>query len=84
MRPADAYDEWTTAQTYLLTKRFNRVFSLSLRTRDQWAAASGSPCVKPNVQHNGTIDVLADFKIDTNNLHEHPPAPGRRLKRSES
>jgi hypothetical protein len=60
---------WTTSQTYLLTKRFNRVFSLSLRARDQWAVASGSPYVKPNAQHNGTIDVLADFKIDTNTLH---------------
>jgi hypothetical protein len=60
---------WTTSQTYLLTKRFNRVFSLSLRARDQWAVASGSPYVKPNAQHNGTIDVLADFKVDTNTLH---------------
>jgi hypothetical protein len=53
-------------QTYLLSKRFNRVFSLSLRVRDQWAVASGSPYVKPDAQHNGTIDILADFKIDTN------------------
>ncbi len=59
---------WTTSQTYLLTKRFNRVFSLSLRARDQWAVASGSPYVKPDAQHNGTIDVLADFKIDTNSF----------------
>jgi len=57
---------WTTSQTYLLSKRFNRVFSLSLRVRDQWAVASGSPYVKPDAQHNGTIDILADFKIDTN------------------
>jgi hypothetical protein len=57
---------WTTSQTYLLTKRFNRVFSLSLRAKDQWAVASGAPYVKPNSQHNGTIDILADFKVDTN------------------
>lgn len=60
---------WTTSQTYLLSKRFNRVFSLSLRVRDQWAVASGSPYVKPDAQHNGTIDILADFKVDTNSLH---------------
>jgi hypothetical protein len=60
---------WTTSQTYLLSKRFDRVFSLSLRVRDQWAVASGSLYVKPDAQHNGTIDILADFKIDTNSLH---------------
>jgi hypothetical protein len=30
--------------------------------------ASGSPYVKPNAQHTGTIDILADFKLDTNTL----------------
>ena len=61
---------WTTSQTYLLTKRFNRVFALSLRARDQWSIQGiTSTYAKPNSQHNGTIDVLADFKIDTNNLH---------------
>jgi hypothetical protein len=60
---------WTTSQTYLITKRFNRVFALSLRARDQWQVPQGAPYVKPNAQHNGTIDVLADFKVDTNNLH---------------
>jgi hypothetical protein len=60
---------WTSSQTYFLTKRFNRVFALSLRTRSQWSVAQGVPYLKPNSQHNGTVDVLADFKIDTNNLH---------------
>jgi hypothetical protein len=61
---------YTTSQTYILTKRFNRVFALSLRARDQWTVQGlPSPYLKPNAQHNGTIDVLADFKIDTNTLH---------------
>jgi hypothetical protein len=60
---------WTTSQTYLLTKRFDRVFALSLRLRDQWAVPQGAPYVKPNTQHNGTVDVLADFRVDTNHLH---------------
>jgi hypothetical protein len=60
---------WTTSQTYLLTHRFNRVFALSFRLRDQWSVKSGAPYVYPNSQHNGTVDVLADFKIDTNTFH---------------
>ncbi len=60
---------YTTSQTYLLTKRFNRVFSLTARLRDQWTVPSGVPYVIPNAQHNGTVDVLADFKIDTNSFH---------------
>ena len=56
--------------TLYLTSAFNRVFALSLRARDQWSIQGiTSTYAKPNSQHNGTIDVLADFKIDTNNLH---------------
>lgn len=62
---------WTTSQTYLLSKRFNRVFTLSLRAKDQWAVASGAPYVRPNSQHNGSIDILADFKVDTNSFTKH-------------
>jgi hypothetical protein len=61
---------YTTSQTYLFTKRFNRVFALTLRDRDQWTVQGlPSPYLKPNAQHNGSIDVLADFKVDLNNLH---------------
>jgi hypothetical protein len=60
---------WATSQTYLITKRFNRVFALTLRDRDQWSIPQGAPYVKPNAQHNGSIDILADFRVDTNNLH---------------
>jgi hypothetical protein len=60
---------WTTSQTYFLTKRFNRVFAVSIRNRSQWSVQQGVPYLKPNAQHNGTIDLLADFKVDLNNLH---------------
>lgn len=57
---------YTTSQTYLFTKRFNRVLAVSMRLRDQWTVPSGAPYVRPNAQHNGTVDLLADFKLDTN------------------
>jgi hypothetical protein len=60
---------WASSQTYLLSKRFNRVLTLSLRDKTQWQLPQGAPYVVPNAQHNGSFDVLADFKIDTNNLH---------------
>jgi hypothetical protein len=59
---------FTTSQTYLLTKRFNRLFALTLRAKDQVGTA-GNPYVYPNALHNGAVDVLADFKIDTNHFH---------------
>jgi hypothetical protein len=57
---------WATSQTYLFTKRFDRVLAVSIRLRDQTALAIGAPYVRPNAQHNGTVDLLADFKLDTN------------------
>ncbi len=61
---------YTTSQTYLVTKSFNRVFALTLRGRDQWTVQGlPSPYLKPNAQHNGSIDVLGDFKVDLNSFH---------------
>jgi hypothetical protein len=59
---------YNTSQTYLLTKRFNRAFALTLRERDQWGSPQGAPYVTPNAIHNGSIDILADFKLDGNTL----------------
>ncbi len=58
---------YSTSQTYFFTKRFTPVFAISLRVRDQWVTR-GTPVVFPNAQHNGSIDVIANFHLDPNTL----------------
>jgi hypothetical protein len=60
---------WVTSQSYIFTKRFNKLLAISVRDKTQTGVIQGAPYVGPNAQHNGSFDILADFKIDTNHLH---------------
>jgi hypothetical protein len=51
-----------------ITKKFNNVFSLTLRSQNDHYAPQGAPYAYPNVSHEESIDVLADFHVDTNKL----------------
>jgi hypothetical protein len=59
---------WNADIVLSATKKFSDTFSLTLRTQDQHYAAQGFPFPAPNVDHTESIDVLADFHIDTNQL----------------
>jgi hypothetical protein len=50
------------------TKKVNDYLSLSVRTSNVHAVEQGYPFPVPNATHNRTIDVLADFHIDTGRL----------------
>lgn len=59
---------WDADVVLSATKKFNDFFSLTLRTQDQHYAPQGFPFPAPNVDHVESIDVLADFHIDLNQL----------------
>jgi hypothetical protein len=59
---------WDSAFLIAVTKKFNNVFSLTLRDQNQHYAPQGAPYAFPNVNHVESIDVLADFHLDTNKL----------------
>jgi hypothetical protein len=59
---------WATSQSYVFSKRFNKILTISVRDKTQTSVIQGAPYVGPNAQHNGSLDVLADFKVDTNHL----------------
>jgi len=52
----------------VLAKRFNSVFSLSLRARQYFQHTQGAPFPSPDVIHLGSVDVIGTFHIDTNTL----------------
>jgi hypothetical protein len=72
---------WAGQTTYLLTKKFNSVFSLGLRYKWQTedimgnyylsASPSGLPYPYPQAQRVGSIDVLGTFHLDTNSFSKH-------------
>jgi hypothetical protein len=53
------------------TKKFNNIFSLSMRVQDQHYAIQGFPYPAPNANHVQSIDVLGDFHFDLNQLIHH-------------
>ena len=76
---------WTTSQTYLLSKRFNREFSLSLRVRDQWAVPSGSRRTSsrmPNITARSTCSPISRSTPTTCVSETFWRAPVRRLRPS--
>jgi hypothetical protein len=50
------------------TKKFNDFFSLTMRAQNQNFAKQGYPYQVPNVAHTESIDLSADFHVDTNRL----------------
>lgn len=59
---------WDSAILLAVTKKFNNFFSLTIRDQNQHFAPQGAPYAFPNVNHVESVDVLADFHIDTNKL----------------
>lgn len=59
---------WDGAVLVALTKKFSDFFSLTIRDQNQHFAPQGMPYPYPNVNHVESIDVLADFHIDTNKM----------------
>lgn len=62
---------WDANIVLSATKKFSDTFSLTLRTQDQHYAPQGYPFPTPNVDHVESIDVLADFHLDLNQLVHH-------------
>jgi hypothetical protein len=52
----------------LLSKRFNSVFTLSLRAREYFQHPQGAPFPAPDIIHLGSVDVIGTFHVDTNSL----------------
>jgi hypothetical protein len=59
---------YTGVEQLLLAKRFNPVFSLALRARQYYQVPQGAPFPAPSVIHLGSLDAVASFHVDLNQV----------------